>query len=63
MFVEEFGGEVPACEISALTGMGLDNLEETIIAIAEDIDIRGDATGLVEGVVIESKLDRGKGFA
>lgn len=62
MYVEEYGGDIPACEISALTGAGLEELEETIIAVSEDIDIRGDFEGLVEGVVIESKLDKGKGY-
>ncbi|KAJ3020389.1 hypothetical protein HKX48_000858 [Thoreauomyces humboldtii] len=59
--LEEFGGEIPAVEVSGLTGKGLDELEETIVTLAEVLDIRGDSTGAVEGVVVESKLVRGKG--
>ncbi|KAJ3154232.1 hypothetical protein HDU89_008299 [Geranomyces variabilis] len=59
--LEEYGGDIPAVEVSALTGKGLDELEETIVAIAEVMDIRGDATGAVEGTVVEAKLVRGKG--
>ncbi|KAI8825695.1 uncharacterized protein EV422DRAFT_137193 [Fimicolochytrium jonesii] len=59
--LEEFGGEIPAVEVSGLTGKGLDELEETIVTMAEVMDIRGDPNGPVEGVVIESKLVRGKG--
>ncbi|KAI8921837.1 hypothetical protein DFJ77DRAFT_424958 [Powellomyces hirtus] len=59
--LEEFGGDIPAVQVSGLTGKGLDELEETIITLAEVMDIRGDASGAVEGVVVESKLVRGKG--
>ncbi|KAH9253026.1 hypothetical protein BASA81_009031 [Batrachochytrium salamandrivorans] len=61
LILEEFGGEVPAVEISGLTGKGLDDLEETILTVAEVLDVRGDASGPCEGVVIESKLNREQG--
>lgn len=56
--VEEMGGDVPCVEISGKTGKGLDTLEETIIALAEVSDYRGDASGPVEGFVVESKLSK-----
>ena len=59
--LEEFGGEVQAVEISALKGTGLEALEEAILAQAELCDIRGDPQGPVEGVVIESNLEKGHG--
>ncbi|KND05091.1 translation initiation factor IF-2 [Spizellomyces punctatus DAOM BR117] len=59
--LEEYGGEIPAVQISALTGKGLDELEENILTLAEVMDIRGDPSGPVEGVVVESKLVRGRG--
>ncbi len=59
--LEEHGGDVQVVEISALTGMGLDELEECILTQAELMDIRGDPEGPAEGVVIESHLDQRKG--
>ena len=46
--LEEFGGEVQAVEISALTGNGLDTLEEAIIVLAELNEIQADPTGPTE---------------
>ncbi|KAJ3296572.1 hypothetical protein HK104_001488 [Borealophlyctis nickersoniae] len=61
IILEEFGGDIPAVEVSGLTGKGLDDLEENILAVAEVLDMRGDPEGLVEGVVIEAKLAKGRG--
>ncbi|KAJ3026354.1 UNVERIFIED_CONTAM: hypothetical protein HDU68_005799 [Siphonaria sp. JEL0065] len=61
LLVEDYGGEVPSVEVSGLTGLGLDVLEETIVALSEMADIRGDATGPVEATVIESRVAKGKG--
>ena len=57
MQLEEFGGDVQAVEISALTGMGIENLEEAILAEAEIKETHADYEGEVEGVVIEAKAD------
>ncbi|KAJ3321738.1 hypothetical protein HDV06_003887 [Boothiomyces sp. JEL0866] len=59
--VEEYGGDIPAVEISGKTGKGLAELEETILAIAEVNDYRGDPTGPVEATVVESKMTKGFG--
>ena len=60
--LEEFGGETQAVELSAITGQGIDALEESIIAQAELCDLRADPLAPVEGVVIESKTDKGRGY-
>ncbi|PKP76420.1 MAG: translation initiation factor IF-2 [Alphaproteobacteria bacterium HGW-Alphaproteobacteria-3] len=59
--VEDFGGDVLAVPISAKTGLGLDKLEETILLQAELLDIRANPDRLAEGIVVEAKLDRGRG--
>ena len=42
-------------------GEGLEELEEAILAQAEQCDTRGDPGGMVEGTVIETKVDKGLG--
>lgn len=60
--LEEYGGEVQAVQVSALKKTGLYDLEEAIVTLSEIMDIRGDMYGSCEAVVIESKLDKGKGY-
>lgn len=59
--LEESGGEVQAVPISALNAEGIDELIEAIVLQAELLELRGDPTGLVEGVVVESKVDSKRG--
>ncbi|MDP1626067.1 translation initiation factor IF-2 [Parvibaculum sp.] len=59
--VEDFGGDVLAVPISAKTGLGLDKLEETILLQAELLDIRANPDRPAEGIIVEAKLDRGRG--
>ncbi|HUD51525.1 translation initiation factor IF-2, partial [Parvibaculum sp.] len=59
--VEDFGGDVLAVPISAKTGMGLDKLEETILLQAELLDLRANPDRAAEGIIVEAKLDRGRG--
>jgi translation initiation factor IF-2 len=59
--LEEFGGEVQCVEVSGLTGQGLDKLEEAIITLAEVLELRALKTGPVEGWIIESTVDPGRG--
>lgn len=59
--LEEYSGDVQAVLVSALKKTGLDELEEAIVTQAEMMDLRGDTEGMCEAVVIESKLDKGKG--
>ena len=61
ILVESYGGKVPAIEISAKKGTGMDGLLEMILLIAELEHVEGDASLPAEGVVIESHLDPGRG--
>ncbi len=59
--VEELGGEVLAIEVSALKKTNLDRLEEAILLQAELLDLKANPNRLAEGVVLEAKLERGRG--
>src|SRR5690606_35730682 len=59
--VEDFGGDVMAVEISAKAGMGLDKLEEAILLQAEILELRANPNRNAEGIIVEAKLDRGRG--
>jgi translation initiation factor IF-2 len=59
--VESLGGDTQAIEVSALTKMGLENLIEAILLQAEVMDLRADPEHSPEGVIIEAKLDKGRG--
>jgi translation initiation factor IF-2 len=59
--VEELGGEVLAVEVSALQKTNLDRLEEAILLQAELLDLTANPNRAAEGVVLEAKLERGRG--
>jgi translation initiation factor IF-2 len=59
--VESLGGETQVVEVSAKTGQGLDSLIEAILLQAEVLDLRANPDRTAEGVVIEAKLDKGRG--
>ena len=59
--VEELGGEVLDVEVSALKKTNLDRLEEAILLQAELLDLKANPNRLAEGVVLEARLERGRG--
>ena len=61
VFVESMGGEVLDVEVSAKTHAGLDKLLETILLQSEVLELKVARDGRAEGLVIEAKLDRGRG--
>jgi len=58
---EDFGGDVQMVEISAKTGLGIDDLLDAISLQAEVLELKAVAEGRASGVVIESSLDKGRG--
>jgi translation initiation factor IF-2 len=58
---EDMGGDTQIVEVSAHTGAGLDNLLEAIGLQAELMELKANAAREGEGVVIEAKLDKGRG--
>ncbi|WP_265516094.1 translation initiation factor IF-2 [Nitratireductor luteus] len=61
VFVESMGGEVQDVEVSAIKGLNLDKLLEAIVLQAEILELKANPDRTAEGVVIEAKLDRGRG--
>ena len=58
---EEWGGDVICVPVSAKTGMGIDKLLETILLVAEMAELKANPNRAAKGVVIEAKLDKGRG--
>jgi len=58
---EEWGGDVMFVPISAKTGLGIDTLLESILLQAEVLELTAPTEGPAKGIVIESRLDKGRG--
>jgi translation initiation factor IF-2 len=58
---EEYGGDVQFVQVSAKTGKGLDNLLDAILLQAEVLELKAPKDAPAKGIVIESRLDKGKG--
>ncbi|CAN8140564.1 translation initiation factor IF-2 [uncultured Thiomicrorhabdus sp.] len=58
---EEWGGDVQFIPVSAKTGMGIDELLDAISLQAEILELEAPTEGHAKGVVIESRLDKGRG--
>jgi len=58
---EEYGGETQFVQVSAKTGKGIDSLLDAILLQAEVLELKAPRDALAKGIVIESRLDKGKG--
>jgi translation initiation factor IF-2 len=58
---EEFGGESPFVSVSAKTGMGIDELLEQVLLQAEVLELKAPVQAAAKGLVIEARLDKGRG--
>ena len=58
---EDWGGDTVYCEISAKKGIGIEELLETLIVVAELADLKANPNRYAYGSVVEGKLDKGRG--
>ena len=58
---EEWGGDVICVPVSALTHQGIDDLLESVLLVAEVKELKANPNRRAKGIVIEGKLDRGRG--
>ena len=62
LLVEDWGGKIQSHDISALKGIGVDELMEKIILEAEMLELKANPNKSSNGSVIEARLDKGKGY-
>ncbi|WP_300317067.1 translation initiation factor IF-2 [Idiomarina sp.] len=58
---EDWGGDTMFIPVSAHTGLGIDELLEGVLLQSEVLDLKAEKTGMASGIVVESRLDRGRG--
>ncbi|OXR49223.1 translation initiation factor IF-2 [Pusillimonas sp. T2] len=58
---EEYGGDVPFVPVSAKTGQGIDDLLENVLLQAEILELTAPVEAPAKGIVIEARLDKGRG--
>ena len=58
---EEWGGDVICVPVSALTGMGINDLLENVLLVAEVKELKANPNRRAKGIVIEARLDKGRG--
>ncbi len=58
---EEFGGDSPFVAVSAKTGQGIDDLLEQVLLQAEVLELKAPVDAMAKGLVIEARLDKGRG--
>jgi translation initiation factor IF-2 len=58
---EEYGGDSPFIPVSAKTGQGIDSLLENVLLQAEVLELKAPKDAFAKGLVVESRLDKGKG--
>jgi len=62
LLVEEWGGKYQSQDISAKKGIGVEELLEKVILQADIMELKGNPNKRAKGVVIESSLDKGRGY-
>ncbi len=62
LLVEEWGGKFQSQEISAKTGLGIDELLEKVLLEAEMLELKANPNKLASGTVVEAFLDKGRGY-
>ena len=62
VLVEEWGGKVQSQEISAKTGMGVQELLDKVLLEAEILDLKANPDRTASGTIIEASLDKGRGY-
>jgi translation initiation factor IF-2 len=62
VIVEEYGGNNQAAEVSAKTGEGIPELLEKVLIEAELMELKANPDRRADGVVLETRLDKGKGI-
>ncbi|WP_163325654.1 translation initiation factor IF-2 [Draconibacterium mangrovi] len=60
--VEEWGGKYQSHDISAKNGIGIEELLEKVLLEAEMLELKANADKKAQGTIIESELDRGRGY-
>lgn len=58
---EEWGGDTPCVPVSAKTGMGVDDLLEMVLLVADMKELKANPDRAAKGTVIEARLDKGRG--
>lgn len=58
---EDWGGDTMFIPVSAHSGLGIDELLEGVLLQSEVLDLKAEKTGMASGIVVESRLDRGRG--
>ena len=58
---EEYGGDSPFVPVSSKTGMGIDTLLEQVLLQAEVLELKAPVDSMAKGLVIEARLDKGRG--
>ena len=58
---EEWGGDVICVPVSAHTGMGIDKLLESVLLVAEVKELKANPNRRAKGVILEARLDKGRG--
>ncbi len=61
VLVEQYGGKVQCAFVSAKTGEGIEDLLEKVLLEADILELKGNVLRSAQGIVIESRLDRGRG--